>query len=319
MGCCNSVHEDLLSNLALSPFFCLPTARLLPLANLFSIREYNANQLLWYSNNKSDTKYIKSHKKSSLSLASSSPPTETSFNIIISGEVQLEFFDDNKETNKQQIVVIYKKSGQCFGFDALSSTTDTSKSTSTQYNCIAVTDLTVYQLTRSNLNTFWSNNNQLHTTFINSKITPITSYLKQINVFETITAHGALMLASMFRWRNINRNDILFEEGSIGEEFYVVAKGCVAVVVEVIEEDHEDVEDHNLHIIENRDQENEGKKNNIHFRHKSENSGKNNIMIGGPQLNFNTGMIVDECMCLNCAFFSKTFSYLFVFVFFICR
>ena len=75
------------------------------------------------------------------------------------------------------------------------------------YNCIAVRNLRVFQITRARLHSFWMQHRLSHALFVESKITPITAYLKQINVFKSLTLDSALMLASMFRWRQINQND----------------------------------------------------------------------------------------------------------------
>ena len=80
---------------------------------------------------------------------------------------------------------------------------------------------------------YWNSNRECCEKFIESAIIPISSYLQQMNVFSSITAHNASLLASMFRWKKIKKNEILFQEGTLGEEFYIVAKGCVAVVVTV--------------------------------------------------------------------------------------
>ena len=45
-------------------------------------------------------------------------------------------------------------------------------------------------------------------------------------------------MASLFRWRKLKCGEILFDEGSPGAEFYVVAKGTVAVVVTVTENEN---------------------------------------------------------------------------------
>lgn len=82
---------------------------------------------------------------------------------------------------------------------------------------------------------YFSSNKQCFDLFLDSKIIPITSYLQQIDVFQSITAQNASLLASLFRWRKLKRGETLFEEGSPGAEFYVVAKGTVAVVVYVRE------------------------------------------------------------------------------------
>ena len=83
------------------------------------------------------------------------------------------------------------------------------------------------------MNRYWSANQLCCDKFIDSKIIPISTYLQSINVFSSITSHNASLLASMFRWKKVKKNEILFEEGTLGEEFYIVAKGCVAVVVTI--------------------------------------------------------------------------------------
>ena len=137
MGCFQSTDNILIEELTKSPFFSLDVANsqyLASLAKRFIKRTYGENEKLW---NKGDV--------------------ITSFNIIIEGEVILKFHEDDKSID----VEIEKEKGQCFGFHALRHiTADMTSSTSTEseresigvsYDCIAMTELTVYQITADRL------------------------------------------------------------------------------------------------------------------------------------------------------------------------
>ena len=56
-----------------------------------------------------------------------------------------------KEDENDQLVIISKQNGQCFGFHALRTNQDKNDDQGVMYRCIAVTDLIVYQLSSDNL------------------------------------------------------------------------------------------------------------------------------------------------------------------------
>lgn len=130
MGCCHSADNVLIEQLTKSPFFSLDVSSdstyLAALAKRFTKITYNSTEQLW---TKGDL--------------------ITSFNIIIEGEVVLKFKEDD------QSLEVEKGEGQCFGFHALRDMTSfkstENDSIGVNYDCIAVTDLTVYQITADRL------------------------------------------------------------------------------------------------------------------------------------------------------------------------
>ena len=65
----------------------------------------------------------------------------------------MEYKEDDHEDSK--LVIISKTNGQCFGFHALRNISNASNISinleSVNFNCVAVTDLIVYQLSHENL------------------------------------------------------------------------------------------------------------------------------------------------------------------------
>ena len=130
MGCFQSADAVLIEKLTKSPFFSLDvtnTSYLASLAKCFTKITYSAEDVLW--------------TKGALI---------TSFNIIIEGDVILKFKEED-----EPLIIVKKGEGQCFGFHALrdmtsfQSTEDDAIGVS--YDCVAVTDLTVYQITADRL------------------------------------------------------------------------------------------------------------------------------------------------------------------------
>ncbi|ETO32557.1 cyclic nucleotide-binding domain containing protein, partial [Reticulomyxa filosa] len=207
-NCCRSVPEDLLTFLTCTPFFKIDSASLESLAHEFERRYYPANREIW----KEGTEDVR-------------------FTIIASGEVRLVH-----NLEKKRSIVIQKEKGQCIGYEALNG-----KFTKVSYSVTAIVDTQTYELTFDKLSRFWRSNELAQETFRECRVIPLDSYLCKMNVFKGISDDRSILLANMFKWKILKKDETLFEEGEYGNTFYLVAIGCVKVIAKIEEEKQDEL------------------------------------------------------------------------------
>ena len=220
MGCCcDKIDHDLVDELLLSPFFVYDKVTLSLLSKKFKKVTYNANDIIWKKGDKN-----------------------TSFNIIISGEVNLSFDSDNESK-----ILISKHKNEFFGIECLvindnknkgsiknKNNTNNDDDSGVFYDAQALTDTIVYELTRNELLNFWEINGDKYDIFKKSKINPLHKFITKIEVFRTLSLKSSHVLSNMFQFKSINANEILFNEGSNDNEFYIVADGLMAVMANMV-------------------------------------------------------------------------------------
>ena len=140
---------------------------------------------------------------------------------------------------------------------------------------------------------------------MDTQIIPIPTYITNIPVFNNLDIKRATILSTMFTWEKIMANQTLFEEGTPGNAFYIVARGCVAVEVTVRNKENKGQDDQQVQVFDRQDDDEDDEESSNEFN-------IHTIGIGGIGVEIiNPGMYL--CRILLQATESQPFLCLFLF------